>query len=91
MSSVRLTIIGRVHGVFFRVSTREEAERLGITGFVRNLPEGSVEVVARGEVSLLQELIVFCRNNPGASRVQQIEVQWDHDERAQYKNFVILR
>jgi acylphosphatase len=66
-------IMGRVQGVFFRHSTRIEAERLGIRGSVRNLPDGSVEVFAWGCGPQLLELQRWLRRGPARARVEKIE------------------
>jgi acylphosphatase len=71
--AVRLRILGRVQGVGFRWFVREEARELGLSGRVKNLPDGSVEVVAVGAPPALDRLRERLRNGPG--RVQGIEEQ----------------
>jgi acylphosphatase len=71
---VRLRISGRVQGVFFRARTRDEARRLGVKGWVRNLSDGRVEVLAQGNSSQLSALEAFCRQGPPYARVQDVEV-----------------
>jgi acylphosphatase len=66
---------GRVQGVFFRDSTRREAERLGVAGWARNRPDGTVEVHAEGEPDAVDALLDFCRANPGHSEVERVDVQ----------------
>jgi acylphosphatase len=73
-SRIRLRIEGRVQGVFFRVSAAEEARRLGITGWARNLPDGSVEVVAEGETKALDALTAWCRKGPTGAWVENLRV-----------------
>lgn len=75
MRRVRLTASGLVQGVFFRAATRDEAQRLGITGWVRNTSEGTVEVEAQGPSEAVDTLIEFCRQGPGQSRVEQLKVE----------------
>ena len=65
--------MGRVQGVFFRHSTRIEAERLGICGTVRNLPDGSVEVFAWGGAPQPLELQRWLQRGPARARVERIE------------------
>ncbi len=70
------TVSGRVQGVFFRASTRDRARELGLSGWVRNLPDGRVEFVAEGEESTLQELLQFLRVGPPGARVNDLVVEW---------------
>ena len=67
---------GRVQGVSFRWYTVEEAERLGVSGWVRNLADGSVELEAQGTAEQLDALIAWCRKGPPAARVTDLEVEW---------------
>ncbi|CAA9485109.1 MAG: Acylphosphate phosphohydrolase, putative [uncultured Solirubrobacteraceae bacterium] len=67
-------VSGRVHGVFFRDSTRREAERLGVAGWVRNVDDGTVEAVFEGEDSAVDGMIAFCRRGPERARVDRVEV-----------------
>lgn len=62
-------VLGRVQGVCFRMSAREEALRLGIAGWVRNRFDGSVELVAEGEERVLQEFAAWCRRGPPGAHV----------------------
>jgi acylphosphatase len=77
MANIRahLYVEGFVQGVFFRAETREEARRLGVTGWVCNLPDGRVEVVAEGEESVVKELINWCHKGPPGARVNKVEVK----------------
>jgi len=77
MIRVHLVVKGRVQGVFFRHNTNREANRLGLTGWVRNLSSGDVEVVAEGERSAVEELILWCRRGPSMARVDDVEVRWE--------------
>ena len=69
----RFLVHGKVQGVFFRHSTRLEAERLAIRGIARNLPDGSVEVIARGAVPAIQELRVWLHRGPVQARVDAVQ------------------
>ena len=69
-------ISGRVQGVGFRFFARETANEFGITGYVRNLPDGSLEVVAEGEEDVLKEFLEMLRDGPRSARVTDIQVSW---------------
>ena len=75
MQRVRMTASGLVQGVFFRDSTRREARRLGVIGWVRNQPDGTVLVEAQGDESAVDTLIDFCRRGPGHARVDDLLVE----------------
>jgi acylphosphatase len=77
MKRVHLFVSGRVQGVFFRAHTRDLAQKLGLSGFVRNLPDGRVEVVAEGPEEKLQELIEFCHRGPPLAHVTRVEIRWE--------------
>lgn len=66
---------GRVQGVFFRASTREEARQLGLTGWVRNCPDGSVEIMAEGPVESLRDFQSWCNHGPPYAQVSNVSVQ----------------
>lgn len=72
-----LRIEGRVQGVYFRSETRERALRLGLTGWVRNRGDGSVEVVFEGPLASVQEIIAWCHEGPPDARVTNVEVKWE--------------
>lgn len=69
---VRLIVEGRVQGVWFRESTRREAEYLGVYGFVRNRREGTVEVVAEGPEEKVRKLVEWCHHGPPSARVMRV-------------------
>ena len=73
MSRVYLRIRGRVQGVYFRQSTRERAIELGLTGWVRNRRDGSVELVAEGDGNSLQALVNWCKIGPAMAKVTEVE------------------
>ena len=79
-SSVHLNISGRVQGVYYRASMLQEAQRLGLTGWVMNRPDGSVEAVAEGWQVKIEELIAWCRQGPQGARVSAVEAQWQKPE-----------
>jgi acylphosphatase len=73
---VHLTVEGLVQGVSFRAYTVEEARRLGVRGWVRNLPDGRVELEAEGERPALEALVAWCRRGPPAARVSDVRASW---------------
>jgi len=81
-------VSGRVQGVFFRTETQDEARRQGVTGWVRNVPDGRVEAVFEGERDKVETLIEFCRKGPPGARVTNIEVTWEN-YRGDYRDFFI--
>lgn len=73
---------GRVQGVFFRDSTREEARRAGVTGWVRNRPDGTVEAAFEGQRDAVERLVDHCRGGPGRATVERLEVTVEEPEGA---------
>ena len=72
MRTVHLVITGRVQGVGYRDWTRREAVRLGLSGWVRNRPEGSVQALIHGDDSAVGQMLDACRRGPPAARVQAV-------------------
>ena len=73
MITRRFLITGKVQGVYFRHSTRLEAERLAIRGVARNLPDGSVEVIAHGSPEAVENLRQWLRHGPSGARVAALQ------------------
>ena len=73
MSAARFLVGGRVQGVFFRASTREQALRLGLRGHARNLDDGDVEVIAAGDAQALDRLEAWLRIGPPKAHVTRVE------------------
>jgi acylphosphatase len=73
MVSARFLVSGVVQGVFFRASTSQRAHELGVSGFVRNLADGRVEVVASGSEQTLAELQTWLHQGPPSARVEAVE------------------
>lgn len=71
---VRVVVSGRVQGVFFRASAAEEARRLGVRGWVRNVPGGSVEAVFEGSPGDVDSIVAWCRHGPEFAKVEACEV-----------------
>lgn len=76
MSLARAHVIikGRVQGVFFRAEARRKAEELGLTGWVRNNPDGAVEAVAEGDTDMVEKFVNWCHEGPPRARVAAVEV-----------------
>ena len=74
MKTQRLQIEGRVQGVWFRESMCREAERLGVAGWVRNRPDGSVEAVVQGPTEAVDRLVEWARTGPPLARVDRLEL-----------------
>lgn len=72
MPSARFIVSGRVQGVFYRASTREQALRLGLAGYAKNLPDGRVEVLATGPAEALDALEHWLHQGPPAARVDAV-------------------
>ena len=90
MTRAELVVIGLVQGVFYRASAQQEAMRLGLVGEVRNLPDGSVEIIAEGAKDTVEELIAWCRRGPPAARVEHVRVRWSA-ARGEFRTFMVAR
>ena len=74
----RAVVRGQVQGVYYRAQTVEEARALRLAGYARNLPDGSVEVVAEGPRQDLDRLIDFLHRGPSLARVTGVELEWNY-------------
>jgi len=88
LASVQAMVYGFVQGVFFRDFVDRKAGQLGLSGYVRNLPGGSVEVLAEGERKKLEELITCLKVGPPAARVKKVTSKWS-DYTGRYSDFRI--
>lgn len=77
---VRVLVSGRVQGVFFRAATRETAVRLGVSGWVRNLPDGRVEATFEGDAERVDEVVAWTKSGPERARVDTFEVTEEPSE-----------
>ncbi len=89
MPQLHCIVRGRVQGVFFRAATEEEATRLGLTGWVRNLPDGSVECLAQGPQDRLDSLLAWLAHGPQTAKVTQVESEWQ-SESIRHNRFSIV-
>ena len=72
MECARFIVSGKVQGVFFRASTRDQAQRLDVSGYAKNLDDGTVEVVACGDAASVKALEHWLQNGPAAARVDSV-------------------
>jgi len=76
----RIIVSGIVQGVSFRSFAKKHAHKLQLNGFVRNLPDGSLEVITEGKKEKIEELIKEIRKGPEGSKVDNIKIEWRRDE-----------
>lgn len=76
--SIRAHVVvhGRVQGVWFRGTTREEARKLGLTGWVKNRWDGTVEAVFEGPASSVRRMVSWCHRGPRMAQVESVELEW---------------
>jgi acylphosphatase len=77
MDRLEARVYGTVQGVGYRYFVVRHARRLGLTGFVRNLADGSVEVVAEGKAATLKELVSLLEAGPSGAAVERVEAGWE--------------
>lgn len=83
-------VLGKVQGVFFRASAMEEAQRLGLRGFVRNLPDGTVEAAVEGERSQVAQFVEWCRTGSRDAVVSDVYAR-ESTYKDEFRTFVIER
>jgi acylphosphatase len=84
-----LVIWGRVQGVFFRQNLLDLAERLKLTGWVKNEKNGTLKVVTEGEEIELKKFLAFCQIGPDLAKVEKVEIEWSETQN-QFTNFQII-
>ncbi len=85
---IHVFISGRVQGVFFRYTSKELAEQLGVTGWIRNLPDGRVEAIVEGDEDKIEEMIEFFHKGPPLARVDKVEII-EEEYKGEFKDFRI--
>ncbi len=73
---IQLVCRGRVQAVFFRASAQREAKQLGLTGWVKNRPDGAVEMVVEGEEDQVKDFLAWAQHGPSTARVDKVETRW---------------
>ncbi|MFW5875964.1 MAG: acylphosphatase [Myxococcota bacterium] len=76
LKRIQMVVRGRVQGVFFRASAQREARQLGLSGWIKNRPDGSVEIVAEGEEDQVKDLLAWSQHGPTTARVDKVETKW---------------
>lgn len=85
-----LRIYGKVQGVFFRANTRDRCRERGLTGWVENLRDGSVEAIVEGPPEAVEEVAEWARSGPPRARVEELNVDWE-EPTGEFDRFVIRR
>ncbi len=80
MDRAHVIFVGHVQGIYFRAFVKENAEKLGVNGWVRNLANGDVEAVFEGEKNRIEELIEICRTTHPLANVAEVKVTWEKPE-----------
>ena len=83
---LHIRVFGIVQGVFFRANARDVAARLGLTGYVRNMPDGSVEAVAEGPKDRLDEFLEFCKKGPAGAVVEKADSEFS-EQKNEFRDF----
>ena len=89
MNQLHLKIHGHVHDVGFREITVKKANELGLVGYVKNMSDGTVEVVAEAEEETLKKLLEWCKIGPRHARVIQVDEEWQGVNKKTFNNFSI--
>ncbi|WP_367027506.1 acylphosphatase [Methylococcus sp. ANG] len=90
MKRVHVHVAGQVQGVWYRASAARKAAELGLTGWVRNLPDGRVELVAEGDAETVDALLAWCRRGPPLARVAGLDVR-EMAVTGEFVEFAVLR
>jgi acylphosphatase len=89
MKRVRILVEGRLQGMNFRYHTQQEANKLGLTGFVRNLSDGRIEIDAQGNDESIEKLLAWCQEGPQSDHLKSILFRYD--ELAEHISDFIVR
>jgi acylphosphatase len=80
MKRARVVVTGVVQGVFFRTETRDRARSLSVAGWIRNVPDGTVEAAFEGDDERVDSMVEWCRRGPSGASVENVEVEWIEPE-----------
>jgi len=89
MKTIRLTIKGKVQGVFYRATAKDIADELGVKGSIKNLPDRNVEITASASEDILQKFIEWCKQGPPKARVEEVIIEELNLQ--QFNEFRIIR
>ena len=89
MPTVHLMVKGKVQGVFYRATAKKMADEIGITGWVKNTPDNSVEMIISGSQQGLQQFIEWCKQGPARANVSEVKV--DETKEEKFDKFEIRR
>ena len=89
MFRIRVLVSGDVQGVWFRISTQDKANKLGLTGWVKNLFSNAVEIVAEGDMETLGELTGWLQTGPPNAKVEKLSIEWDEISTKEFSSFKI--
>ncbi|MEA2055992.1 MAG: acylphosphatase [Candidatus Thermoplasmatota archaeon] len=74
-TNVFVRISGRVQGVWFRANTKQKAEQLGVTGWIRNTSNGCIEAIFEGDENMVKEMLDWCNHGPAQAKVENVEIK----------------
>lgn len=90
LKRMRVTITGRVQGIFYRTFIKENAEELQVKGYVKNLPTGQVEAVFEGQGEKINEMLKRCKKGPKLAMIKNIEIKEERPTK-EWTAFIVLR
>lgn len=85
----RIYVFGFVQGVGFRQAVKRKARFLGLTGWIKNLPDNRVEALFSGPKDKIEEAVSFCKKGPFLSEVKHVEIQWEEEQ--SFDDFLIVK
>ena len=88
MKRIRVIILGKVHGVSFRASAKEKADSLGVSGWIKNNQDGTVEAIFEGEEKKIEEILRWCREGPDLAKVKNVKVS-EESYKGEFKDFKV--